>query len=129
MTKTNFEKVREFHEAFAPHLIAPSLSLPVSDVIDLRYELIREEVVDELKVALENQDFIEIADALGDILYVVYGAALTFGIDIDTVFAEIHRSNMTKLGLDGKPIYREDGKVLKGPNYEPPNIAKILGLS
>ena len=73
-------------------------------------------------------DLIETADALGDLKYVVEGAALVFGIPLEPVFMEIHRSNMSKLGTDGKPIYREDGKVLKGPNYTPPNVAAVLAI-
>lgn len=102
----------------------PTLNVP-QDLIDLRVELIREEF-QELKDDLERGDVVGVADALGDLLYVIYGAAHSFGIDIDTVFREIHRSNMTKLGPDGKPITRADGKAVKGPNYEPPNIKAAL---
>jgi predicted HAD superfamily Cof-like phosphohydrolase len=92
----------------------------------LRFDLIEEEF-NELREALEADDIVEVADALGDIAYVVYGAAKTFGIPLDEVVDEIHRSNMSKLGEDGKPIYREsDRKVLKGENYFPPNIKAIL---
>lgn len=96
-----------------------------AELQDLRLKLIMEEAR-ELEDALAAQDLVAIADALGDLAYVTYGAALTFGINLDEVVAEIHRSNMTKLGLDGKPILRDDGKVLKGPNYSPPCLAPII---
>lgn len=117
--------VRQFHEV---------LDLPIGKRPDLigavtlhtlRVALIEEEV-SELKKALLDGNLIEVADALADIAYVVYGAAITYGIDLDAVIAEVHRSNMTKMGEDGKPIRRADGKVLKGPRYEPPNIAAVL---
>lgn len=95
---------------------------------ELRVSLIEEEA-QEFADAVHARDIVETADAIGDLLYVVYGAALAFGIDADAVLAEVHRSNMTKLGEDGKPIYREtDGKVLKGPNFELPKIARVLGI-
>ena len=100
-------------------------TLPDVDLAELRLDLIQEEV-DELATAFINQDIVEIADALTDILYVTYGAGHAFGIDLDTCFTEVHRSNMSKLGIDGKPIYRHDGKVLKGRNYSPPQLAKII---
>jgi predicted HAD superfamily Cof-like phosphohydrolase len=87
--------------------------------------LIAEELK-ELREALRDKDIVEVADALTDILYVTYGAGLAFGIDLDKCFAEVQRSNMTKLGEDGKPIYREDGKIKKGPNYEDPDLKTIL---
>lgn len=92
---------------------------------DLRIDLISEEL-EELDLALTNKDIVEVADALTDLLYVVYGAGHAFGIDLDECFTEVHESNMSKLGEDGKPIYREDGKVLKGPNYFPPNLEEIV---
>ena len=92
---------------------------------ELRYELIREEL-EELRDALDKNDLVEVADALTDILYVVYGAGHAFGIDLDACYREVHRSNMSKLGADGKPLRREDGKVLKGPNYSPPDLSKII---
>lgn len=125
---TNFEMVQEFHKVFAPaqhHVGEPSLR--DVDIQDLRADLIREEFT-EFVLALHDLDLVGVADALGDLLYVVYGAADAFGINADAVFAEIHRSNMTKLDLDGKPIYRGDGKVMKGPGYEPPDLKKVLGL-
>lgn len=116
--------VREFHEAFGtPVGDRPALISP--DRASLRRALIAEEL-DELAEAQLMGDLVAIADALGDLAYVVYGAAIEYGIDLDAVVAEIHRSNMTKLGDDGKPIYRADGKVLKGPHYEPPSLARVL---
>lgn len=93
----------------------------------LRYDLIDEEL-EELKMAFDNDDIVEIADALTDLLYVVYGAGHAFGIDLDECFLEVHESNMSKLGEGGRPIYREDGKVLKGPDYFPPNLKEILDV-
>ena len=84
--------------------------------------------VKELKEAINNNDIIEVADALTDILYVTYGAGHSFGVDLDSCFNEVQNSNMSKLGDDGKPIYNESGKVMKGPNYFKPNIKKIIGL-
>jgi len=107
--------------------IATKPKFPSNDVVELRYELIREEL-EELKDAIKDKDIVEVADALTDILYVTYGAGLAFGIDLDKCYAEVHRSNMTKLGEDGKPVYREDGKIKKGPNYERPNLRKVLGV-
>ena len=121
---TNFNKVWQFMHSFGQDtLMKPTL--PNDDLADLRVDLIQEEV-DELQEALMKKDIVEIADALTDILYVTYGAGHAFGIDLDTCFTEVHRSNMSKLGIDGKPIYREDGKVLKGRGYTPPQLAKII---
>ena len=121
---TNFNKVWQFMHSFGQEtLMKPTL--PDVDLAELRLDLIQEEV-DELATAFINQDIIEIADALTDIRYVTYGAGHAFGIDLDTCFTEVHRSNMSKLGIDGKPIYRHDGKVLKGRNYSPPQLAKII---
>tara|TARA_B100000795_G_C22754308_1_gene420810 strand:- start:1123 stop:1464 length:342 start_codon:yes stop_codon:yes gene_type:complete len=101
----------------------PSFS---SDKINsLRYDLIKEEL-DELKVAIDNKDILEVADALTDILYVTYGAGHAFGINLDECFDEVQNSNMSKLGIDGNAIYNEDGKVMKGPNYFKPNLSKFL---
>ena len=101
----------------------PSFS---SDKInELRYNLIREEL-DELKQAMNNKDILEVADALTDILYVTYGAGHAFGIDLDSCFDEVQNSNMSKLGKDGKPIYNEEGKVMKGPNYFKPDLSKFI---
>ena len=121
---TNFEKVRNFMETFGQD-VKTSPEVPDAETVSLRIELIAEEV-EELWNACENKDIVEIADALTDILYVTYGAGHAFGIDLDKCFDEVQRSNMSKLGEDGNPIYREDGKVMKGPNYFKPNIAKVL---
>ena len=121
---SNFNKVWHFMYSFGQEtLVKPTL--PNDDLAELRVDLIQEEV-DELQEALAAKDIVEIADALTDILYVTYGAGHAFGIDLDTCFTEVHRSNMSKLGIDGKPIYREDGKVLKGRGYTPPQLAKII---
>jgi len=122
--KTNFDRVEEFMTAFGQDVETRPGWTSVSD---LRYELIREEL-EELKQAMDDRDIIEVADALTDLLYVVYGAGHSFGIDLDKCFKEVHNSNMSKLGEDGKPIYREDGKVLKGPNYWSPDLKKILNV-
>jgi predicted HAD superfamily Cof-like phosphohydrolase len=103
---------------------APTLDVP-TEVKELRCALIEEEAA-EFRAALEADDLIETADAIADLLYVIYGAALTFGIPVREVFSEVHRSNMTKLGNDGLPVYRADGKVMKGPNFSPPNLRPIL---
>ena len=102
----------------------PTLDVP-NKVKELRCALIEEEAA-EFRAAVENGNIVGVADAIADLLYVVYGAALTFGIPVREVFAEVHRSNMTKLGDDGLPLYREDGKVLKGSNFSPPKLLPIL---
>ena len=121
---TNFQKVKKFMQTFGQEVTSrPSFS---SDKINmLRYNLIKEEL-DEFKQALDNNDLLEAADALTDILYVTYGAGHAFGIDLDKCFDEVQRSNMSKLGADGKPIYNEHGKVMKGPNYFEPNLKKFI---
>ena len=121
---SNFNKVKTFMETFGQEVKAkPSFS---SDKVNaLRYELIKEEL-DELKVAMENKDFLEVADALTDILYVTYGAGHAFGIDLDKCFEEVQSSNMSKLNEDGKPIYNESGKVMKGPKYFKPDLTKFI---
>ena len=120
--------VEEFHHAYG----VPVGSRPTLDVGEtfqgLRQSLMREEL-DEVCAAINRDDLVEVADGLADLLYVVYGTALTFGIDLDAVVREVHRSNMTKLGSDGHPIYRSDGKVMKGPGFELPRIAEVLGLA
>jgi len=124
---TNFEKVKEFTTVFGQD--APDTpGFPAKDVIKLRVELIREEF-QELKDAIKDKNLVEVADALTDILYVTYGAGVAFGIDLDACLAEVHNSNMTKLGEDGKPVHREDGKIIKGPNYVRPNLKPILGVN
>ena len=121
---TNFEKVRLFMKTFGQEVKKkPSLS---SDKINnLRINLIREEL-DEFMEAISNKDLKEVADALTDILYVTYGAGHAFGINLDNCFDEVQRSNMSKLGNDGKPIYNKNGKVMKGPKYFKPNLNKFL---
>lgn len=117
-------QVLEFHETYG---CAINVGLGDPALRNLRWELISEEA-NELYEAIQNVDEVEVADALGDLIYVIYGTAISFGIDLDAVVAEIHRSNMSKLGEDGKPIYREDGKVLKGPNYFKPDILGVLNV-
>lgn len=117
-----------FHEAFGlPVRNRPTVDIPAGEA-DLRQALLDEEV-EELRAAVAAADVVGIADALADIVYIACGTAHSYGIDLDAVVTEVHRSNMTKLGGDGRPIYRDDGKVLKGPSYEPPQLATILGLS
>lgn len=119
--------VREFHDAFGiPNAAEPIAAIGDRDAL-LRYKLIREENEEYLEAALKG-DLVEVADALGDILYILCGTMLKHGLQdkLDAVFREIQRSNMSKLGTDGKPIYREDGKVMKGPDYFKPDIATIL---
>lgn len=123
---TPFERVGEFHRAFGlPVRTVPSRSLAASES-DLRQAILDEEV-EELRRAVAEADVVGVADALADILYVICGTAYCYGIDLDAAFEEVHRSNMTKLGPQGQPIYRSDGKVLKGPRYEPPDLARALG--
>lgn len=123
---TNFDHVRTFMKTFGQE-VNTKPELPNDETSKLRLELIGEEL-GELEEAIANKDLVEIADALTDILYVTYGAGHAFGLDLDACFREVQRSNMSKLGEDGKPIYREDGKVLKGPNYSEPNLKKTLQL-
>ena len=121
---SNFDKVKKFMETFGQE-IKKKAEFPNEKIITLRYDLINEEL-NELKEAIEKRDIKEVADALTDILYVTYGAGHAFGIDLDKCFEEVQNSNMSKLGEDGKPIYNESGKVMKGPNYFKPNFKKIL---
>lgn len=107
--------------------VKTSPEFPDAETCNLRLELIAEEL-NEMYDAMEAKDIVGVADAITDILYVTYGAAHAFGIDADACFAEVQRSNMSKLGEDGKPIYREDGKVLKGPNYSEPDLKSALQL-
>ena len=121
---SNFNKVKTFMETFGQEVkTKPSFS--TYKINSLRYDLIKEEL-EELKVAMENNDLLEVADALTDILYVTYGAGHAFGIDLDKCFEEVQSSNMSKLGENGKPIYNETGKVMKGPRYFKPNLTKFL---
>ena len=121
---TNFEKVGDFMEAFGQEVLYIP-TMPDFNLSALRLDLIEEEV-QELRDGLGKKSMLEIADALTDILYVVYGAGHAFGIDLDDCFHEVHSSNMTKLGADGRPLYREDGKVMKGPNYREPDLTKFV---
>ena len=121
---TNFQKVKTFMQTFGQD-VKSSPAFSTDKINDLRYNLIKEEL-DELKQALDNKDLLEVADALTDILYVTYGAGHAFGIDLDKCFEEVQNSNMSKLGKDGKPIYNENGKVMKGPNYFKPNLSKFV---
>jgi len=121
---SNFNKVKIFMETFGQEVkIKPSFS--TDKINKLRYDLIKEEL-EELKIAIENKDFLEVADALTDILYVTYGAGHALGIDLDKCFEEVQNSNMSKLDIDNNPIYNESGKVLKGPNYFKPNLKKYI---
>ena len=126
MTK-NIEMVQEFHETFNIGVGSDFREKLPDNTIKLRHKLMEEENNEYLEAALKG-DFIEVADALGDKLYVLLGTIIEHGMQdvIQGVFEEIHKSNMSKLGNDGKPIYREDGKALKGNNYKSPNIEKIL---
>lgn len=121
---TNFMKVKKFMDTFGQEVKSKPEYAGI-DVCALRYELIREEL-QELYDAMGQKDMVEIADALTDLLYVVYGAGHSFGIDLDACFQHVHDSNMSKLGEDGKPIYREDGKILKGPNYWAPDMKQFV---
>ena len=121
---TNFKKVKIFMETFKQD-VKNQPSFSTDKINKLRYDLIKEEL-DELKIALDNKDLLEVADALTDILYVTYGAGHAFGINLDKCFEEVQNSNMSKLGSDGKPIYNEQGKVMKGPDYFKPNLNKFV---
>ena len=121
---SNFNKVKTFMKTFGQEVkIKPSFS--TDKINSLRYELIKEEL-EELKVAMKNKDLLEVADALTDILYVTYGAGHAFGIDLDKCFEEVQNSNMSKLDENGKPIYNEYGKVMKGPKYFKPDLNKYI---
>ena len=121
---SNFNKVGTFMKTFGQEVkMKPSFS---SDKINkLRIDLIKEEL-DELQEAMKNNDLLEVADALTDILYVTYGAGHAFGVDLDKCFDEVQNSNMSKLGENGEPIYNESGKVMKGPNYFKPDLSKFV---
>ena len=121
---SNFNKVKTFMETFGQEIkTKPSFS--TDKINSLRYDLIKEEL-EELKEAMENKDLLEVADALTDILYVTYGAGHAFGIDLDKCFEEVQSSNMSKLDENGKPIFNNAGKVMKGPKYFKPNLSKYL---
>ena len=119
-----FESVRKFMEIFGQE-IKEKAEFPSQRIVSLRYDLIKEEL-NELEEALVKKDIKEVADALTDILYVTYGAGHAFGIDLNKCFNEVQKSNMSKLGNDGKPIYNEKGKVMKGPNYFKPDLKKFV---
>ena len=121
---TNFQKVKTFMQTFGQD-VKSSPAFSTDKINDLRYNLIKEEL-DELKQALDNKDLLEVADDLTDILYVTYGAGHAFGIDLDKCFDEVQNSNMSKLGSDGKPIYNDAGKVMKGPDYFKPDLSKFI---
>ena len=121
---SNFQKVKVFMETFGQE-VKEKTEFPDSKTTELRYNLIKEEL-DELRDAIDQKDIIEIADALTDILYVTYGAGHAFGIDLDKCFNEVQESNMSKLAENNTPIYNENGKVMKGPNYFKPNLNQFL---
>jgi predicted HAD superfamily Cof-like phosphohydrolase len=121
---TNFEDVKVFMEKFG-QMVRTKPQFPDNKIMQLRFDLIKEEL-DELKEAMETKNLKEIADALTDILYVAYGAGYAYGIDLDKCFKEVQRANMSKLGEDGKPIFNEKGKVMKGPNYIKPDLEKFV---
>ena len=121
---TNFEKVGLFMKTFGQE-VKNNSGLSSEKINSLRISLISEEL-DELKKAISDNDIVEVADALTDILYVTYGAGCAYGIDLDKCFKEVQRANMSKLGNDGKPIFNEKGKVMKGPNYLEPNLKQFV---
>ena len=121
---TNFNSVKKFMEVFGQE-VKTKAEFPSEKIIKLRYNLIKEEL-DEFEEALKQKNLKEVADALTDILYVTYGAGHAFGIDLDKCFDEVQKSNMSKLGEDGKPLYNEHGKVMKGPKYFQPNLGKFI---
>ena len=120
---TNFDDVKKFMETFGQE-VKTKVEFPSDKIVKLRYDLIKEEL-DEFEEAIKGKNLKEIADSLTDILYVTYGAGHAFGIDLDKCFDEVQRSNMSKLGEDGKPIYNDQGKVMKGPNYFKPDLSKF----
>ena len=121
---SNFNSVKKFMRTFGQE-VKEKAGFPNEKITTLRYELIKEEL-EELKEAITKKDIKEVADALTDILYVTYGAGHAFGIDLDKCFDEVQKSNMSKLGVDGRPIYNEKGKVMKGPDYFKPDLSKFL---
>ena len=121
---SNFESVKKFMKTFGQE-VKEKAEFPSERITSLRYDLIKEEL-EELQDAIDKKDIKEVADALTDILYVTYGAGHAFGINLDKCFQEVQSSNMSKLGLDGKPIYNDKGKVMKGPNYFKPNLNKFI---
>tara|TARA_B100000519_G_scaffold200977_1_gene215399 strand:- start:1656 stop:2060 length:405 start_codon:yes stop_codon:yes gene_type:complete len=123
---TNFDRVKAFMLMFGQEVVKKP-EWPDAKTMELRIDLIEEEL-QELKdgILLGDGTLVDVADALTDLLYVVYGAGHSFGINLDKCFEEVHNSNMSKLGNDGKPIYREDGKILKGKNFREPNLKEVL---
>ena len=121
---SNFENVRTFMNTYGQEVKNKS-DFPDEKIVQLRYNLIKEEL-EEFEQAIKDKNLEEVADALTDLLYVTYGAGHSFGINLDSCFEEVQRSNMSKLGADEKPIYREDGKVLKGPNFYEPDLKGVL---
>jgi predicted HAD superfamily Cof-like phosphohydrolase len=121
---SNFQRVKKFMQTFGQE-VKNQAEFPNGKIVQLRSDLIKEEL-DELNQAIKDKDLNEVADALTDILYVTYGAGHAFGIDLDKCFEEVQSSNMSKLGEDGKPIYNEKGKVIKGPKYFKPNLNKFV---
>ena len=121
---SNFQSVKKFMQTFGQE-VKNKAEFPNEKIVKLRYELIKEEL-EELNQAINEKDIKEVADALTDILYVTYGAGHAFGIDLDKCFDEVQKSNMSKLGSDGEPVYNEIGKVMKGPNYFKPDLNKFL---
>ena len=121
---SNFEDVKTFMETFG-QMVRTKPQFPNEKTMQLRYDLIKEEL-NELEHAMKTKNLKEVADALTDILYVTYGAGYAYGIDLDKCFKEVQRANMSKLVNDGKPIYNEKGKVMKGPNYSEPNLKKFV---
>ncbi len=121
---SNFDEVKVFMNTYGQEVKLTS-DFPKNKILKLRIDLIQEEL-DELKEAIEKKNIVEVADALTDILYVTYGAGHSFGINLDDCFAEVQRSNMSKLDKDGKPIFSESGKVLKGPNYFKPDLKQYI---
>ena len=121
---SNFDNVKKFMKTFGLE-VKEKAEFPSHKIISLRYELIKEELT-ELEEAINKKDIKEVADALTDILYVTYGAGHAFGINLDKCFDEVQKSNMSKLGLDGKPIFNDKGKVLKGPNYFKPDLKRFV---
>jgi len=121
---TNFNSVKKFMEVFGQE-VKTKPEFPSEKIVQLRYDLIKEEL-DEFGQALKEKNLVEVADSLTDILYVTYGAGIAFGIDLDKCFDEVQRSNMSKLDKDGKPIYNDKGKVMKGPNYFKPDLSKFI---
>ena len=121
---SNFKDVKIFMEKFG-QMVRTKPQFPDDKTMELRLELIKEEL-SELEDAMKKKDLKEVADALTDILYVTYGAGYAYGIDLDQCFKEVQRANMSKLGEDGKPIYNDQGKVMKGPNYTKPDLTKFV---